>query len=173
MGIGKDAIPDAIGDPNFVGAWYQGVKLALYDVSSKDTLKEVDSLVIGKRGTESAVLQDHHTLAWLASGDLATLAIPIELHNNRYPDNYFGANYDYSKPNSYFDWTHTGLYTFTIDTGPKPKITFERRLIANTNDPKLYSNYVGVSTYNDRAVIQGSSVHYLHDNRILSTPLAP
>ena len=59
LGIGKDAI--ASEDGTF--SWYQGVKLALFDVSDPTALSVVDSLIIGERGTESEVLVDHHALA--------------------------------------------------------------------------------------------------------------
>lgn len=174
LGIGKDAVvANDTADGRW--AWYQGVKLSLYDVSSGTNLKEVNSLIIGKRGTQSAALSDHHALAWLANGTQGTLALPIELHNNKYPDNLstytFNYNTDYSLPSAYYDWTHTGLYTFNVDTGVNPGITLTRRLISDVNDVSYYGNYAGSATYVDRAVIQGSSVHYLHNNRVLSAEL--
>ncbi len=175
LGIGKDASPSNSATDNDRFAWYQGVKLALYDVTDGNSLKEVDSLIIGKRGTQSAALYDHHALAWLANGTQATLALPIELHNNRYPENYntYNYNYDYNLPSTYYDWTHTGLYLFSVDTGSKPSLSLSRRIIADANNPKYYGDYTGASTDNDRAVIQGGSVHYLHNNRILSSPITP
>jgi uncharacterized secreted protein with C-terminal beta-propeller domain len=53
IGIGKDTI-DA-GD----FAWFQGVKIALFDVSDPENPKEISKIVIGERGTESYVLRDH------------------------------------------------------------------------------------------------------------------
>lgn len=172
LGIGKDAIPDPKGIGENQGAWYQGVKVSLFDVSDGKNMHEVNSLIIGKRGTESAVLHDHHALAWLSNGTQATLAIPVELHNNQHPAN-IGYNYDYSQPWAYYDWTHTGLYTFTVDTGSNPGIKLQKRLITDIRDASNYYNYEGQSTYQDRAVIQGNSVHYLHNNRIESTELEP
>ena len=57
LGVGKDAIPDPNGD--FRGAWYQGVKVSLYNVQDPQDPFEADSLVIGKRGTETPVLRNH------------------------------------------------------------------------------------------------------------------
>ena len=124
LGIGKDAIPEEGQD----FSWYQGVKLSLFDVSDGDNLREVDSLVLGKRGTHSAVLNDHHALAWLTSGDSATLAIPLQLNDRKPNDNF----QDISHPNAFYNWSHTGLYTFNINTGANPGIELEGKLITDT-----------------------------------------
>ncbi len=170
LGIGKDAVASDQGD----FAWYLGVKLSLFDISSAENLREVESLVIGKRGTESAVLHDHHALAWLSDGDKARLAIPVQLHEQEIPDN----GKDYSQPQAYYDWTHTGLYNFEIDTGDNPGIQLTGRLIVDAPAdycalPDVYCrNGDRQSTYNDRVVIQGDSVHYLHNSEVYSSAIA-
>ena len=169
LGIGKDAIPEEGQD----FSWYQGVKLSLFDVSDGDNLREVDSLVLGKRGTHSAVLNDHHALAWLASGDSATLAIPLQLNDRKPNDNF----QDISHPNAFYNWSHTGLYTFNINTGTNPGIELEGKLITDT-PPEIcnlsgnHCSFMGQQTNNDRAVIQGDSVHYIHNNAVYSSGLA-
>ena len=169
LGIGKDAIPEVGQD----FSWYQGVKLSLFDVSDGDNLREVDSLVLGKRGTHSAVLNDHHALAWLGSGDSATLAIPLQLNEQKPNDNFQDINH----PNAFYDWSHTGLYTFNINTGTNPGIELEGKLITDT-PPEIcnlagnYCSFMGQHTNNDRAVIQGDSVHYIHNNAVYSSGLA-
>jgi inhibitor of cysteine peptidase len=40
-------------------AWYQGVKISLFDVSNVTSPREISKLEIGDRGTESPVLEDH------------------------------------------------------------------------------------------------------------------
>lgn len=182
LGIGKDAVSNVV-VPNTpfgnnlvdTGTWYQGIKLSLFDVSSKEKLRTIDSVIIGKRGTESGALHDHHALAWLATGDSkGTLAIPIQLNNNLLPSSqlqyYSNAKNYYDSPSAFYDWTHTGLYTFTIDANANPAIKLNRRLIANVNDPLAYG--AGAGTYEDRAVIQGNSVHYVHANRVLSADIS-
>ncbi|MFQ5871985.1 MAG: beta-propeller domain-containing protein, partial [Candidatus Geothermarchaeales archaeon] len=58
IGIGKEAVPAEDGD----FAWYQGVKISLFDVSDVANPVEIAKYVIGDRGTESPVLQDHKAL---------------------------------------------------------------------------------------------------------------
>lgn len=175
LGIGKDAIPGKEED----SAFYQGVKLSLFDVSDANSLREVKSIIIGKRGTESAVLQDHHALAWLPSdkGNSATLSIPIQLNDRKQTQNNpFLINAD--PASYYYEWTHTGLYTFNISTDT-PGIKLLGKLLTdkapeNCNELGLdpqNSCFQGQQTYNDRAVIQGGSVHYFHNNSVFSSAI--
>ena len=171
LGIGKDAITE----PGNEFAWYQGVKLSLFDVSDGQNLREIKSIIIGKRGTESAILQDHHALAWLPSDtdNSATLAIPIQLHDrtsNR-------SNQGFNQFNAHYDWTHTGLYTFNISTDTAPDIELLGKLITDQPpeiciEPGNSCYLQGQQTRNDRAVIQGNSVHYIHNNEVFSSAIA-
>jgi uncharacterized secreted protein with C-terminal beta-propeller domain len=75
IGIGKDTI-DA-GD----FAWFQGVKIALFDVSDPENPKEISKIVIGERGTESYALEDHR--AFLFSRERNLLVIPIGRYSHQ------------------------------------------------------------------------------------------
>lgn len=170
LGIGKDAVADDDADR---GAWVQGVKLSLFDVSNAENLREMDSIVLGKRGSESTVLYDHHALAWLASGDTATLAIPVQLNDTET----ISSGQDYSHPSAYYGWSHTGLYTFKINTGENPGIKLEGRLITDLASDDCENGVEfcyteGQSTQNDRAVIQDDSVHYIHNNSVISSAIS-
>ncbi len=73
IGIGKEAAEAENGD----FAWYQGVKIALFDVSDPANPKEISKFNIGDRGTDSYALQDHH--AFLFSREKGILVMPISL----------------------------------------------------------------------------------------------
>ena len=73
IGVGKDAVGAAQG--NF--AWYQGLKLALFDVSDVNNPKLVANYTIGDRGTNSAVLNDPK--AFLFDKGKNLLVIPVNL----------------------------------------------------------------------------------------------
>jgi len=114
LGIGKDAIADE-GSIDFGGgrgAWYQGLKLSLFNVSDPGNPYEVDSLVLGKRGTESEVLWDHHALAFLPGRGFEPdrLAIPVMLADT--PPSWEG--WSAGEPSAWYNRTHSGLYTFEI-----------------------------------------------------------
>ncbi|MCK5828807.1 MAG: beta-propeller domain-containing protein [Methylococcales bacterium] len=173
LGIGKDAIPSAANPEQ--GAFYQGVKLSLFDVSSAKNLKEISSVIIGKRGTQSGVLFDHHALAWLPSNnnESATLAIPIQLNESKLNNQLT----DYNDPSAYYGWTHTGLYTFNILTGETPNIKLQGKLISDIppkecSESGNYCSFTGQYTHNDRAVIQNNTIHYIHNNTVLSSEIS-
>ena len=58
-------------------AWYQGVKISLFDVSDVSHPVEISKLEIGDRGTDSPILYDHKALLFDKSRNL--LVMPILL----------------------------------------------------------------------------------------------
>lgn len=72
IGLGKDA--EDMGS----FAWFQGLKLALFDVSADQSPVIADETIIGSRGTESAALSDHH--AFTFDPESGVLALPLSLH---------------------------------------------------------------------------------------------
>ncbi|MCR4369211.1 MAG: beta-propeller domain-containing protein [archaeon] len=73
IGIGKDTIESGTGD----FAWYQGIKMAVFDVSDVENPKEMHKIVIGDRGTDSYALSDHK--AFLYDKEKELLVIPVML----------------------------------------------------------------------------------------------
>lgn len=163
LGVGKDAIPDASGDESR-GAWYQGLKLSLFDVSDWSAPREINSLIIGKRGTESAVLHDHHAFTILdgdeASGRPTRIAIPLELHESASP---YG--YSSGEPWEWYGWTHTGLYLFELDTSAtSPLLTSLGTMVVEQGDGG-YGDY-WYSGERDRAVLSETGAYYIHDDEV-------
>ncbi|MBU4124059.1 MAG: beta-propeller domain-containing protein [Nanoarchaeota archaeon] len=81
IGIGKEATDQG------TFAWYQGVKLALFDVTDVANPVEVSTYAIGDRGTSSDALYDHK--AFLFDKEKNLLVIPInlaEVNQSQYPD---------------------------------------------------------------------------------------
>lgn len=108
IGLGKDAVEAEQG--NF--AWYQGVKLALFDVSDVLRPKEISRVVIGDRGTDSEALHNHK--AFLFSRDKNLLVIPImlaEIDRDRYSGDL--------EPKAYGDfvWQGAFVYDLTVEDG--------------------------------------------------------
>jgi inhibitor of cysteine peptidase len=56
-------------------AWYQGVKISLFDVSDVSNPEEIDKEIIGHRGTDSPVLWDHKAFLFDKSRNL--MVIPV------------------------------------------------------------------------------------------------
>jgi hypothetical protein len=160
LGIGKEAIDDVNStDRDGLGfAWYQGLKISLFDVTDPMTPTEVNSIVLGGRGTTSNVLTDHHAFTFLPQTDQLPMrfSIPVDLYN--VPPGY--AN---PEPYQRWGWTHTGLYTFDVNLGDTPGVELVDQFVME------HSYSMDVS--NDRSVILGDSVHYLHDQNLYSSDL--
>ncbi|MEI6222184.1 MAG: beta-propeller domain-containing protein [bacterium] len=80
IGFGKDAIDAKIEDTFWRSvdfAWYQGLKVALFDVSDPSHPVEQFHEIIGDRGTDSPVLRDHHALLFDKEKNL--LAFPVDV----------------------------------------------------------------------------------------------
>ncbi len=178
LGIGKAAVADVAGDDGR-GAFYQGVKLSLFDVSNLASPKEINSVVIGKRGTDSAALWDHHAVSFLpaAGNEPARLALPIQVNETMPAYNqYRGA---VTSPWFWYDYTHTALYSFEIS---KAGVSNAGRLISEVAAPvtttaavsstaavRIDSGFVPIyAYYSDRSVLKDNAVFYIHNGKVLS-----
>ncbi len=82
IGIGKEAVAAEEGD----FAWYQGVKISLFDVSDVANPKEIAKYEIGDRGTDSPVLNDHKAFLFDRSKNLLVLPVSVaEIDPSQYP----------------------------------------------------------------------------------------
>ena len=185
LGLGKDAIADSNStDFSARGAWFQGVKLALFDVSIPSKPIEVDHIILGKRGTESEALLDHHALTILNRDiDLTRIAIPVELHQNEpFAPEFFANAVDSSlpptpelvkrmeekplSPQTYYSWSSTGLYVFDIHLDDTPKI--ELKTVVDSGQTSRTFNRFG-----DRSVLADDSAHYITGGNVISVDIAP
>lgn len=186
LGIGKDAVADDIStDPGRVrGAWPQGVKVALFDVSDPADPREIDALVLGKRGTESEVLWDHHAFSFLPAqgAEPARFAIPVRLHDKT--PQWEGFKPD--APGAWYDYTHTALYSFEVSA---QGVSQAGRIIAEVNTASsggtvtpgrpvdgnvtimpvdgLIAPWVPV--YGERSVLIDDAVYYLYNGKLLGS----
>lgn len=157
LGIGKDAIPanTGVGDPR--GAWYQGVKLSLIDVENPSDPYERSQLIIGKRGTKTAVSSSHHafTSRLQANGDMR-IALPISVHSNE-------ESSENDTVSTHHQWQYDALFRYDINTLTGTLYQLEN--IKMTNTP---TNNVSQEWQTDRSAIIGDKVYYLHGDDILS-----
>ena len=71
IGVGKHTVEADEGD----FAWYQGIKISLFDVSNVTNPVQIGNIIIGDRGSDSQVLYDHKAFLFDKSKNL--LVIPI------------------------------------------------------------------------------------------------
>lgn len=157
IGVGKNAV-DA---PEQSFAWYQGMKLAVFDVTDVSHPKELWKTEIGDRGTDSPALSDHK--AFLYSPTKQLLALPIRLAE--LPSDI--KNNPESQGSEYGDYTFQGAYVYhlTLDKG------FELlgRITHHENDDAfIKSGYYYGSYDNDiqRILYSGNSLITLSNDRI-------
>ena len=106
LGFGKDAVPAGTpGDGQF--AWYQGLQLTLFDVADAGKPRELQRVVMGKRGSDSALLRHHHAFSALTLSDsLSAIAIPARIHDG-IPPVYYGDA-------TLYPWQESGLMRFEL-----------------------------------------------------------
>lgn len=111
IGVGKDTAEaeDTLKQQRQLDfAWYQGVKMALFDVSDVNNPKELHKVLIGDRGTESDALHDHKAFLFDKEKNLLVLPITLaEIKGER------------REPTQYGEYTFQGVYVYrlTLDKG--------------------------------------------------------
>lgn len=165
LGFGKDAIPDD-GSSGFLdarGAWYQGVKVSLFDVSDLSDPFEINSLVYGRRGSESEVLYDHHGISFLpALGDQPfRFAIPIQV-NDTEPD---WEGFDPDSPSAWYSVTNKGLYSFEVTEEGVRETDYLEGFTAES------LRFAPFSYFADRSVLTDNAVFYVNQGSVLSAPV--
>ncbi|TDF95830.1 beta-propeller domain-containing protein [Paenibacillus piri] len=114
IGFGKDAVEVTnnygSGENQNTVAYYQGMKMAMFDVSDVANPKELYSETIGGRGTESELLHNHKAL--LFSKEKNLLAFPVTVRETN------SANGTASKADAasqYGQFAFQGAYVYNID----------------------------------------------------------
>ncbi|MCR4435013.1 MAG: beta-propeller domain-containing protein [Clostridiales bacterium] len=112
LGFGKDAVEvsqkDWQGNDAGTTAFYQGMKIALFDVTDVNHPRQMFSEVIGDRGTDSELLRDHKALLFSKSKNL--LAFPVTLMEIKE-----GNKIDAGGFPQYGQFTFQGAYVYGID----------------------------------------------------------
>nr|WP_306812742.1 beta-propeller domain-containing protein [Paenibacillus soyae] len=110
IGFGKETIelPSKGMGPDETMAFYQGMKIALFDVTDVTKPKELFKEIIGDRGTHSELLSDHKAL--LFSKEKGLLAFPVELHEIKNKEQLADGSFP-----AYGEFTYQGAYIYGID----------------------------------------------------------
>jgi len=115
-------------------AWYQGVKISLFDVSDVSNPQEIDKLEIGDRGSESPVLYDHKAFLFDRSRNLMVMPILVaEVDQSQYPEGV--PSWAYGEP------VWQGAYVFDISIDDGLQIRGRITHIEDIVDPEYYYYY--------------------------------
>jgi hypothetical protein len=166
LGFGKDSIPGATVPGQAAFDWYQGLKLTLFDVSNEAAPRVLDSRVIGRRGSDSALLRDHHAFAGLPiAGGAYRFAIPMRVHEAD------GTEPSTLEPWYYYPYQQSGLYAFEVDPTrgaaahltPFPPLITQRH--SSAGDP-----YDDDATTQARSVLLPTGAIYVERGRFWFAP---
>ncbi|MGE5392052.1 MAG: beta-propeller domain-containing protein [Deltaproteobacteria bacterium] len=109
IGFGKDTIETKIDNGRDSMAFYQGLKVAVFDVTDVNNPKEMSKVIIGDRGTDSELLYNHKAL--LYSREKKLLAFPVTVMKIRESDK----GKDISNWPAYGSFEFQGAYIYQID----------------------------------------------------------
>jgi len=155
IGIGKNTMEANPEEGNF--AWYQGIKIAIFDVSDFAHPREMFKADIGDRGTDSYALNDHK--AFLFDRDKNLLVLPVllaELDPEQKASQDAQA-FDYGK------YTYQGAYVYDISL--ENGIRLKGR-VTHLDDPSELTGDYGYYDSDDavkRSLYIGNSLYTVSD----------
>jgi len=108
IGVGKETVEAVEGE----FAWYQGVKISLFDVSNVSNPLQIANYIIGDRGTDTPVLWDHKAFLFDKAKNLLVLPVLVaEIDPAQYP--YGVPPYAYGTP----VWQGAYVLNITLTNG--------------------------------------------------------
>lgn len=162
LGLGKDTIAAEKGD----FAWYQGIKMAIFDVTDMTNPVELHKTIIGDRGTDSYALHDHK--AFLFDSEKEILVLPINLAEINEEDK---ENDEYG-----WDWPQYGEQTFSgafvFDISAENGITERGRITHVSQEEELKRGYYyGWASAVKRSLYIDDILYTISDKKILANNL--
>ncbi|CAM4014717.1 beta-propeller domain-containing protein [Paenibacillus alkaliterrae] len=167
IGFGKETVelPSKGMSPDDTMAFYQGLKIALFDVTDVSQPKEKFKVVIGDRGTHSELLSDHKAL--LFSKEKGLLAFPVQLHEIQNKEKLESDSFP-----AYGDFTYQGAYVYRIDLQEGFKL--QNRITHLTADELAKSGQYGYNYTKSirRILYAGDTLYTLSDAMLKANDLA-
>jgi inhibitor of cysteine peptidase len=161
IGIGKDTVEAEEG--NF--AWYQGLKLAVFDVSNVSSPKEMHKIVIGDRGTDSYALSDHKAFLYDKEKDLLVLPVTLaKIDRSQYGED--------MPANTYGNTVFQGAYVFNLTLSGGFDL---RGRITHVQDNSSFDNsgyyYYSNGDHVKRSLFIGDTLYTVSDNYVYANSL--
>jgi len=151
IGIGKETVEAEEGD----FAWYQGVKISLFDVSDVSNPVEISKYEIGHRGTESPVSWDHKAFLFDKSRNLMVIPVLVaEIDEVKYPEGV--------PSNAYGEPVWQGAYVFQVS--PDAGLGLEGRITHSENLTELERDYYFYSSFSVQRSLYIGDVLYTISN---------
>lgn len=152
IGVGKDAVPSSTGDFSY----YLGLKLSLFHVFDNGTSTQVSKYLIGDRGTDSPVLNDHLAFTFDSSRNITVIPVllaKVSGNQTSGPGN----------PPPFGDYVWQGVYVFKVSTSGFT-------LLGNMSQYPAGQNYGDSPNNNlqiDRSVIIGDYLYTVSQSEVM------
>jgi len=159
IGVGKDAMPA----PNGNFAWYLGLKLSLFHVAADGTSTEVSRYLIGDRGTDSAVLNDH--LAFTFDATRGIMVLPVNLAKVQ-----GSQTQPPGSPPPYGQVVWQGVYVINATTSGFNLMGTVTQNPAGTGVQSYWGGSNG--HYVDRSAIIGNTLYTVSQNEVMASDLS-
>ena len=165
LGIGRDAVVPPTGGGER-GGFVQGVKLSLFDVTDPARPAELESLLVGQRGTASAALFDHRGITVQRADERHPVRVSfgIDVAGTPLP----GSRPTPTEASNDHSWTHTALYGFDVHGGDGADIEQRGAMIVERAGGEGGS--FGPRFADDRAVMVDDTVYYVHGPQVYVAP---
>ena len=150
LGIGKSAIvEDGV-------AYFQGMKIQLFDISDPAVPVSTSEVEIGFRGTDSVLSYDPHAFSYLPDPEtgLDKFALPIDVHGTEEDPQ--------ATASTFYPYDRTGLYLFELDTNGA----------TITSKGAITHQLETCSVTGDRGFLADDAVHFFSKGKVLSAPWA-
>lgn len=139
----------------------QGVKMALFDVGNVSQPVSLGQVVIGKRGSYSPALDNHHSLTLLELDGKYRAAIPIDRYDSEVSEGEGGEGVF-----RYYGWSDSGLYLFDIDPVAGSISQAGTVIVDEATADQPYSNS---GVYNGRSVLHDDAVFFINGGSVWSS----
>lgn len=163
IGIGKDTVEaeEVLKETrNIDFAWYQGLKIAIFDVSDVENPKQMHVELIGDRGTDSDVLYDHKAFLFDREKNLMVLPISLaEINKNSYNGEI--------PAEAYGEFVFQGAYVYDVDLVNGFRL---KGRVTHFDDDEVFKKsgyYYGGGNYNvKRALYIGDVLYTISNGKI-------
>jgi uncharacterized secreted protein with C-terminal beta-propeller domain len=160
IGIGKETVEAEEGD----FAWYQGIKIALFDVSDVSNPVEISKYEIGDRGTDSPVLWDHKAFLFDKSRNLLVIPVLVaEIDESKYPKGV--------PPSAYGEYVWQGAYVFDISLDQGLQLKGKITHIENIAEPEQEYYYFYSPFSIERSLYIGDVLYTISQAKIMMNNL--
>lgn len=173
IGIGKnttEATNELKNERGIDFAWYQGIKIAIFDVTDFANPKEMHKVLIGDRGTDSYALEDHKAFLFDKNKNLLVLPISLaELTEEQKKSSKTEAS-------TYGEFKYQGAYVYDISLegiNLKGRITHIDDISALSKKyPSGIYDYSGDTNYIKRSLYIGDYLYTVSNGRVKANKLS-